>query len=74
MFKASRTFQLFSYLAEDVDGISSLEGQFIRLVSIAVPQTLEVVLVVCALIYCCVGKKRKTFFRVSKMLENKYEL
>lgn len=59
MFKASRTFQLFSYLAEDVDGVSSLEGQFIRLVSVAVPQTLEVVLVVCALIYCCVEEKKK---------------
>lgn len=59
MFKASRTSQLFSYLTEDVDGVSSLERQFIRLVSIAVPQTLEEVLVVCALIYCCVGEKKE---------------
>lgn len=48
---------MFPYLAQDVDGVSSLEGQFIRLVSSAVPQTLEVVLVVCAFIYCCVKQK-----------------
>lgn len=46
------------YLAENIDGISSLERQFIRLVSSAIPQTLEVVLVVCALIRHWLGGKK----------------
>lgn len=52
---------LLSYLAEDVDGVSSLEGQLIGMLSSTIPQALEVVGVVCALVHCCKGKNRRSF-------------
>lgn len=46
---------LLTYLAEDVDGVSSLEGQLIGVVASTIPQALEVVFIVCALVHCCRG-------------------
>lgn len=52
----SRTLhRLVSYLAENVDGVSSPKRQLVRMVRGAIPQALEVVHVVCGLVYCCRG-------------------
>lgn len=48
------------YLAEDVDGVSSFERELVGLFSVTVPQTLEEVRIVVALVHGYKWNKKKS--------------